>query len=121
MGCVVATVLLLLLAPAMWDLYWHVPGRLDFWLHRREYQRILQQVQAQSTHGQEFRRQMIGGVEVSTWWNPDGSTSFLLKTADWGHFGQGGYTYGSPLPPGDGIWQNGDMVAPGWQAVYGSD
>lgn len=92
--------------PLLWQVYWRVPGNIDFVLHRAEYENIVRTIKTtkfdvhlQTMDAEEIsREQHIDGYRVWGKRSETGQYTITILTADWGHFGYGGYVYADTPP-----------------------
>jgi hypothetical protein len=94
--------LLLLIALAgtrlLWQLYWHVPGSVDFLLHRSEYEKIVRTIKEQKIAPEDPDKAVEFTGRVVWVRCADGEYTITIQTADWGHFGTAGYVYADTPP-----------------------
>ena len=90
--------LIALLYPA-WCVYWRVPGWIDYQLHYERYAALLREIK--SRPAPEINRiecLTIDGIRVYSRRSAENDYAITLETADWGHFGCGGYVYYDKAP-----------------------
>ena len=118
------------IAPLLWALYWHIPGRLDFGLHHNHYQKVVNEVKARYSLSGDPRGQMVSdGITAHYERSESNQYTITLVTADWGHAGSVGFLYADQPPirisrdpyqnvdaPGD-LWTLGPQVAQRWWVV----
>ena len=126
----VASAIAVLIGWLAWNLYWQVPGRLDYALKRKMLDQIVGTVRTKvaKTEGRTTPL-MIDGTRVFFRKDADGNYSVTIVTADWRHVGMAGYLYSENPPkritgdsyrnvdaPGD-AWMLERQVAPKWWVV----
>lgn len=91
---------LLACTPLLWQVYWRVPGKVDFFLYRTEYENIVRIVKTQEiASGEISKTQHIDSYRVWGRRSETGQYTITIQTADWGHWGYGGYVYTDREPP----------------------
>lgn len=127
LGVVVGIPVLLYLA---WILCWRVPGHIDFLLHHRRYEEIVQAMKSRPPLGKERVDDLsFGAIHAYSERDEAGQVVITLVTADWGHYGKAGYLftdqppvrvdgdpYGDVRAPGD-LWMLEGQVGPRWWVI----
>jgi hypothetical protein len=90
---------LIVCTPLLWQAYWRVPGKVDLFLHRMEYENIVRTIKAQKIVSEERgKTQHINNYKVWGRRSEAGQYTITIQTADWGHLGTGGYIYADTPP-----------------------
>jgi hypothetical protein len=114
-----------------WNLYWRVPGRIDFFRHVHRYDEIVQAMKSRPPPAGEasIDHLSFGAIEAYSRRDAAGQYTITLVTADWGHAGKAGYLFSDQPPtriegdpycnvgaPGD-LWMLETQVAPHWWTI----
>jgi hypothetical protein len=82
-----------------WQVYWQPPDRVDFLLHRSEYEGIVRSVKEQGIPpGTQEQKIQVSGRTTWVRCTDDGHYTIAIETVDNGHFGSAGYVF-ADVPP----------------------